>query len=227
VPTSQPSLGRKGSEQGRASASLLLEGFLVAAAGLVLALAANWLSPRGLALSRDYLHIHSSVSAGIPGATTAATLTAWGTNVASTWELLAAQLQQEGLGLADSNQVAKAFRDPRFERDLVVFIDARDDDRYQHGHIPGAYQLDYYHPGPYLATVLAVCQIAQEIVVYCNGGDCEDSRHTAMFLRDAGIPAKKLFVYAGGISEWTTNGLPLETGQRKSGSLLDTNRSGR
>ncbi|HWH72296.1 MAG TPA: rhodanese-like domain-containing protein, partial [Candidatus Sulfotelmatobacter sp.] len=57
------------------------------------------------------------------------------------------------------------------------------------------------------------------IVVYCNGGNCEDSELAATMLRDAGIPKDKLLVYGGGMTEWTTNGLPVELGQRKSGNL--------
>ena len=39
-------------------------------------------------------------------------------------------------------------------------------------------------------------------------------------LRDAGVPRASLFVYVGGITEWKSNGLPVETGARRSGQLL-------
>jgi rhodanese-related sulfurtransferase len=58
--------------------------------------------------------------------------------------------------------------------------------------------------------------------VYCTGGDCEDSEFTAIFLRDVGIPKEKLFVYGGGMTDWTTNGLPVEIGGRKSGNFRHT-----
>ena len=105
-----------------------------------------------------------------------------------------------------------------------MFIDARNDEHYQEGHIPGAYQFDHYRAAQYFATVLPVCQAADQVVVYCTGGHCEDSEFAALFLRDAGIPAAKLLVYGGGITEWTANGLPIEVGARKSGQLRNANK---
>ena len=137
-------------------------------------------------------------------------------------ELLSARLRANGLQLADSNQVMQFFRDPRREQDGVIFIDARDDEHYRAGHIPGAYHFDRFHPENYLTNVLQVCLTAQQIVFYCNGGDCDDSEHAAIMLRDSiGIPKEKVFVYGGGITEWTTNGLPIEVGARNSGQLTN------
>ena len=57
---------------------------------------------------------------------------------------------------------------------------------------------------------------------YCNGGDCDDSEHAAIMLRDSiGIPKEKVFVYGGGITEWATNGLPIELGPRNSGQFTN------
>jgi rhodanese-related sulfurtransferase len=70
-----------------------------------------------------------------------------------------------------------------------------------------------------LGTTLPACQTAEQILVYCNGGACDDSLQTAIFLRDAGIPRERLFIYAGGIAEWQAKRLPVETGARKSGSI--------
>ena len=121
---------------------------------------------------------------------------------------------------AASNEVTALFRDPRHDQGLVAFIDARDDAHYQAGHIPGAWQFDHYRAEAYLPAVLPVCMNAQQVVVYCNGGTCEDSEFAAVLLRDAGVPRTSLFVYVGGITEWKSNGLPVETGARRSGQLL-------
>ena len=197
---------------------VLLEGLVVCLVGLAFALAANWISPRGLTLARDYFpgspHSRNSVADNTSKQPGAAATTA-----ASNLESLAARLKNHGLQLADSNLVANLFRDPRYEQELVVFIDSRADREYLAGHVPGAYQLDHYRFEKYLPAVLPVCQTAEQIVIYCNGGDCEDSEFAAITLRDAGIPATNLLVYAGGLAEWTTNGLPLELGERKSGNF--------
>lgn len=199
---------------------ILLETVLIAALGLALALAANQLSPRGLALTKNYF----------PGATKPSARTAPGTNITATrhgtnaasvsdLEALAARLKEKGLQPLDGPAVQELFRDPRYEQELVVFVDARDDRHYQEGHIPGAYQFDHYHPQNHLPMVLPACQNAQKIVVYCNGGNCEDSEFAALTLKDAGVPLERLLVYAGGMAEWAAHGLPLEIGSRKSGNV--------
>lgn len=202
---------------------VLQEGALVALVGAVLAFVANGVSPRGLQLSRDYF----------PGAKPVLPMPA-GTNVAGTaigqgnspLELLAARLKGHGLQLADSNQVSLLFGDPRRERDEVIFIDSRDEEHYQAGHIPGAYLFDRFRPENHLTNVVAVCLAAQQIVFYCNGGDCDDSEHAAIMLRDSmGLPQEKVLVYGGGFNEWATNGWPVELGARLSGQLTNMTQS--
>jgi rhodanese-related sulfurtransferase len=192
------------------------EAALVAVLGVAFAFAANQISPQGLALTRDYFPAgtSNSVRPAIAGTNSGAVSPA---------QFLAAQMKAKGLQLMDDRQAALLFRDPRFKLDLIVFIDARDEEHYQQGHIPGAYEFDPYHPEKYFDTVLPLCQKAQQIVVYCNGGDCDDSESAAILLRDVGIPNQKLFVFGGGITEWATNNLPVETGARNSGNLRKQN----
>jgi rhodanese-related sulfurtransferase len=131
-----------------------------------------------------------------------------------------ARLKEKGLQVVDSAQAESLFQDPRFQQDSIIFIDARNDDHFREGHIPRAYQFDHYHPETYLAAILPACQRAEQIVVYCSGGDCEDSEHAAISLRDSGAAAKeKLFVYPGGIKDWEASGRPVETGTRGSGQI--------
>jgi rhodanese-related sulfurtransferase len=196
--------------------AVLLEGLLVAVAGLRFGLTANHVSPRGLALTRNYFP-GSNQSASSPTPATNGPA-----NPASAVELLTARLKTKGLQLIESNQVIQLFRDPRYDQELVVFVDARDAQHYRAGHIPGAYQFDHYRADDYLATVLPVCQTAERIVIYCTGGNCEDSEFAAVTLSNAGVSKERLFIYAGGMTEWSANGLPVEAGARKSGNLLNT-----
>ncbi|MCL4176282.1 MAG: hypothetical protein KJ072_00835, partial [Verrucomicrobia bacterium] len=110
-------------------------------------------------------------------------------------------------------------RDPRHETEQVVFIDARSRQLYEEGHVPGAFHLDHFYPEATLAEVLPVVLSAETIVVYCNGGDCEDSEFTAVFLREAGVPDDRMRVYGGGMEEWRQQGLPVELGHRRSGKM--------
>lgn len=203
---------------------VLQEGALVAVIGAILAFAANALSPHSLHLTTDYFPGHK-VTLPAPVAGTNQAGSAAGTRN-SPLELLAARFQKEGLQLADSNRVMQLFRDPRREQDGVIFVDARDEEHYRAGHIPGAYLFDRFRPENYLTNVVQVCQTAQQIVFYCNGGDCDDSEHTAIMLRDSiPIPKEKVFVYGGGINEWSTNGLPIELGARNSGQFTNATRT--
>ena len=192
----------------------------MAVIGAALAFGANALSPYHYALSRDYFHSNKLTSRAPPPATNVTSTATAPTN--SPLELLSARLRNEGLQLADSAQAVQLFRDPRREQEGVIFIDARDDEHYQAGHIPGAFHFYQFHPENYLSNVVQVCLAAQQIVFYCNGGDCDESEHTAIFLRDSlGIPKEKVFVYGGGMNEWTTNGLPIEIGARNSGQFTN------
>jgi len=56
-------------------------------------------------------------------------------------------------------------------------------------------------------------------VVYCTGGECEDSEFAALALIGVGIPKERFFVYVGGMSEWAAHGLPFEVGERNSGNI--------
>lgn len=200
--------------------SVLQEVVLIALIGAALAFAANALSPRGLHLSKNY-YPATSLPAPSPSPSSNATAAA-GVRTNSPQELLSALLLANGLQLADSNRVTQFFRDPRREQDGIIFIDARNDDHYRAGHIPGAYQFDHFRPENYLTNVLQVCLTAEQIVFYCNGGECDDSLQAAVMLRDSvPIPKEKLFVYGGGITEWATAGLPVELGARNSGQLTN------
>ena len=202
---------------------VLLEAALVVVIGALFAFAANRVSPRGLALTRNYFpagtgRLVSANPTAIPPHNAAATHSP----AFDPAQLLAAELKAKGLQLIDRSQAVQFFHDPRLKQNIVVFVDARDEQHYRTGHIPGAYEFDPYRPEKYFDAVLPVCKVAEQIVVYCNGGDCDDSETAAILLRDIGIPNQKLMVYGGGITEWTTNGLPVETGGRNSGNLRNT-----
>ncbi|HEV2210469.1 MAG TPA: rhodanese-like domain-containing protein [Verrucomicrobiae bacterium] len=197
--------------------NVLLEALLVAGGAAVLAFAANALSPRGLSLGHDYFPrgaLTNSVLAqpAAQGSSTGAPAT------------VLDQVVAQGVHLADGKEAQALFHDPGFLQGQVAFVDARAPEEYQAGHIPGAYEFDRFHPENYMGTVLPVCQFARQVMVYCNGGTCEDSAFAAMFLLSAGVPKEKLLVYPGGISQWSTNGLPIETGERDSGRFLEVKR---
>ncbi len=201
-------------------AAILAESGVVTLAGLIFGLLANALSPRGLPLHSMPIQ----KAAALPSAPLASTNLQLqpqplSGSVTSAVDLVSARLKAKGLNPASSNQVYELYGDPRYAQGLVMFVDARQDPEYAEGHIPGAYPFDPYRPDIHFGTVLMAGQNAEQIVVYCNGGDCEDSEHAALLLTQAGVPEPKLLVYSGGFQEWSTNGWPVEVGERRSGQL--------
>ena len=191
----------------------ILEGLVVLLVGLALGLVANAVSPLGLRLNRNYFP--NATSSGNNNSSAAPVTPATNDPLAATIQ----RLRERGLQTVSSNEVAELFRDNRYQQGLIVFVDARDDDHYHSGHIPGAWQFNHYRAEQFVPTVLPLCLTAQKVVVYCTGGACEDSEFTAIMLRDGGVAKENLYVYAGGITEWTANGSPVETGARSSGQI--------
>jgi rhodanese-related sulfurtransferase len=208
----------------RIVAAVMVEAILVAAAGSLLALAANAVSPRGLRLGRDYFpsggKTPAVIAAGVPSPAAPAALIPAAGAALDLSAAVARRLQQHGLRAATAGEVVAWYRDPHYEQGLTVFIDARNDAQFQAGHIPGAWQFDHYRAEQHLAAVLPVCLTALKVVVYCTGGQCEDSEFAAVMLRDVGVPRENLLVYPGGLTEWKANHQPVEVGARRSGRFL-------
>jgi rhodanese-related sulfurtransferase len=196
---------------------ILLEALLVAAIGAGLAFAANALSPRGLALNRNYFpaSVKTTAAPGVtnapsPASTAPPPNTKPAANPSAPAEnAVDARLAAKGLTSIDRDETEKLVGDSQ-----VVFVDARDEEKFEKGHLPGAMELDPYHPERALGTVLPACLAAREVVVYCEGGECEDADSVAIMLRDAGVPADKLVVYGGGMKDWVAQGKSVETGAR-------------
>jgi rhodanese-related sulfurtransferase len=188
--------------------SAFLEAACLAVIGGGLALIANQLSPRGLQLTRNYFPPPKATVGAAPGGLTNPT------NAAVADRLLA-----KGLQTIARPAVEAMVRDVRYSQGHLLILDARNDQHYRTAHIPGALQFDHYRAEAHLATVIPACLAAEKIVVYCTGGACEDSEFAALMLREAGIPNERLFIYAGGIADWTAAGLPVEASHRFSGEL--------
>ncbi len=85
----------------------------------------------------------------------------------------------------------------------TLFIDAREPDFFEDGHIPGAINL----PVSRVADARALSGDRERaVLVYCTGADCRDSRIVALALCAAGH--RNVDVFAGGWDEWTRAGLP-------------------
>jgi rhodanese-related sulfurtransferase len=200
-----------------AVAGIALEAAAVVFAAAAIAFAANEVSPRGLNLARNYFPGGSGQSVA-PLRNSAPSIAAANTNQKPALDDIDQRLKDKGLQPLSRARTVALFQDALFQQGQIVFVDARNQEHYSEGHIPGAYQLDPYHPEQQLAAVLSACLAADQVVVYCTGGECEDADSTALMLRDAGVPIQKLFVYGGGWDDWTANDLAVEHGARNSGA---------
>lgn len=94
-----------------------------------------------------------------------------------------------------------------FELKGAVFIDARPENQFDEGHIPGALNMYANAFSQYVPQVVQIPRDKQ-IVVYCGGGDCDLSHELADQIRALGLH-KKVAVYTGGTAEWKQKNYPL------------------
>ena len=100
--------------------------------------------------------------------------------------------------------------------DMAVFVDARNKDDYVEGHIPGAVHLYHYDSLEMIDSVRPDLEQAFFIIVYCNGGDCDDSISLALDLTTSyGFPNDSVYVFKGGMEEWQEAGYPVTTGENR------------
>ncbi len=114
--------------------------------------------------------------------------------------------------VVDLGTVRDAVHDPLYEVGQIVLIDARDDAAYKAGRIPGAIQLDYYRLEGYIERVMDAALAAQQVIVYCNGGRCEDSLLVCQELELRGIPRTAIALFKDGWEAWKAADLPIESG---------------
>jgi len=131
--------------------------------GILLALLANAVSPRGIPLVGDFSR---------------------GAALANLTEKELAALPSQ----VDAEAVERAIA-----ADSALVLDARVPEDYAAGHIPGALNLPaegFEVAYPSLADTLST---AARLIVYCDGGDCELSHDLASLLKEQGHPAVQLF----------------------------------
>jgi len=110
------------------------------------------------------------------------------------------------------DEVVDIFNDPTVDTGHYLFVDARKDEEFQAGHIPGAIQCNHYRLEEYIYPLIDRADGAEKIVVYCGGGNCEDSIFVCKDLTDFDIPFEAIYLYSGGWKEWSQKGMPSEKG---------------
>lgn len=96
----------------------------------------------------------------------------------------------------------------------AIFVDARRTSQFEEGHIQGAHSISIWESGVdekiVDLTFLAGGDEEVPVVVYCNGGDCEDSHMLAekLWLQDF----LHVLVYVDGYPDWLDAGGAIDEG---------------
>lgn len=93
----------------------------------------------------------------------------------------------------------------------AAFIDARRKDDYETLHVARAFRMDakaFLNGDP---VTLGLIERSRTIVVYCGGGNCDESENVARLIANSGY--QKVYVMKDGIPGWEAAGYPTETGQ--------------
>jgi rhodanese-related sulfurtransferase len=111
----------------------------------------------------------------------------------------------------DPPAVSLDYAQMKFQSQRVIFLDARLPADYKAGHIKGATNLPYEEFEQNAPKVLLKLKTDEEIITYCDGGECESSLLLSRELRDLGY--KNVKVFFGGWAEWQQAGLAIGTGE--------------
>lgn len=116
------------------------------------------------------------------------------------------------------DEVQALLEDPLTQAGLNVLVDARNEQSFAEGHIPGAMLCNPYQVANYLdqvvggQTFLDRVLAAEKVIVYCGGGDCADSIFMGRELLALDVPFSSVYLYEGGWKDWTARGGTVEKG---------------
>lgn len=92
----------------------------------------------------------------------------------------------------------------------AIFVDARENEFYRLGHVPGAVNLPRGGFRKEIAEFQSKVEKFRAVVVYCSESSCEDSRIIAGALKRLGYG--NVVVFEGGWEEWQAAGLEAAEG---------------
>lgn len=162
---------------------ILLKSVLIIILGSVIGLSYNVLSSKGITLKGS-----------------------WSSQVTSDSVIVPYSYQKD-----DAPAVSLDYAQMKFQSSKVIFLDARLPADFNAGHIKGAINFPYEEFEQYAPQVVPKLRTDEEIITYCDGGECEASLLLSRELKDLGYRNVKVFF--GGWAEWQQAGLSMETGE--------------
>ena len=160
----------------------IIDAALVTLVAIILAVAVNALSPNGIKLVGEWYDNREKAELEIPPS-----------------------YDEEMDSLISMQESYLLWKDSS-----AIFLDTREPEEYHEGHIPGAINLPFDYWDDCWERVRPELNLADTIVCYCGGFDCELSLFTARELKVMGYDHSLIFF--GGINKWVEAGLPLEYG---------------
>ena len=85
-----------------------------------------------------------------------------------------------------------------------MFIDARAEEYFNDGHIPGAICKDDFEE--LMDTIYSLENSVGAFVVYCSDDDCGSSEELSYQLYDQGF--ESIYLFKGGWKQWSDNNFP-------------------
>ena len=126
---------------------------------------------------------------------------AWGTHA---WHPRAPALYLVQEPLRDDEVSMQAIQE-RWKGD-VLWIDARIQEQFDVGHVPGALLLNEQKFDEQLFGHLDTLQAnTKPVIIYCSAAKCEASRHVLERLKQT-LPVENVFVLKGGWQAWKATG---------------------
>ena len=91
-------------------------------------------------------------------------------------------------------------------KDKIIWLDVRDNEDYENGHIKGAINIELDD----LLDNLSSLPKDKSIVIYCEDIDCGSSKAAGRMLLKNGFKQDKIRVLKAGFLGWKRSGLPIE-----------------
>jgi rhodanese-related sulfurtransferase len=111
----------------------------------------------------------------------------------------AIQLGFDGFTVPVSMPFGVTLEEALKEPNPVVWVDARPEDMFKTGHIPGALNLNRTNWGKSLSQLFGCYAPGKEVIVYCSAG-CAESEEIAKQIRNLGL--EPVLVLVGGFDAW-------------------------
>jgi rhodanese-related sulfurtransferase len=126
-----------------------------------------------------------------------------GIPVIGDWSTKSRLTTDDGTSLVPITEAKKLF-----DKKKAVFLDARDKDSFNQGHIKGAKNLPWHTIDDYFMDFAEGMANDAVIIAYCDGETCNLSHNLAIFLKNMGFSNVRVLV--NGWSIWQEMRLPVE-----------------